>query len=227
MSEPHSAGWATSKATRAFFISVRFQTYYLTVRYRVAYLAMENKFMKKSFLVVVLFLCGQASFSQNNQPPMEVACASDLHFLYHSSDGSQTYGVDFTTDFGKYLSLNWNFVSNLKFGSDDIKVANGTVGFGVKQRLLFNKRFLVQGKLYPYLGYGETSLPNNDGEESKGKFLYGAAANIQVGFKLFEIKGNPNYLTLGYMITAPEFKTDNMLKGGAWMIGITWNKNWD
>lgn len=53
-------------------------------------------------------------------------------------------------------------------------------------------------------------------------FTYGANVSICAGLKLWNTKkGNSTFVTVGYYMTAPEFKTDNMGDNGSWGIGFT------
>mgnify|MGYP006988954049 FL=1 len=81
---------------------------------------------------------------------------------------------------------------------------------------------LVQGRLYPYIGYSSVTTPGEskyDKPTEKEDFTYGAAAEAQIGFKLWSTsEGDDYYLTAGYQIRAAEFKTENMFKYGNIMV---------
>lgn len=86
--------------------------------------------------------------------------------------------------------------------------------------------FLIQGKLYPYIGLSQSNTPKNieigQEAEDKTEFTYGASADVSVGIKLWNTgKGNSTFLHVGYVIMASEFKTRDMIKGGCLMIGLT------
>ena len=136
-----------------------------------------------------------------------------------------------TTDSkGKYKSitdLSFEFNSDIdlygfKIGGDHHhfgmafgdKIFSMTYGYGFGNSFVFNDAFLIKGRLYPYLGLGSY------GDDTQ--FLYGAAANVDIGLRLWKTaKGNSGFITGGYYISAPEFKTSGMFENGSWGFGIS------
>lgn len=92
------------------------------------------------------------------------------------------------------------------FGDDLFGV---TFGYGLGKTYVFDDTFLIKGRLYPYIGIC------ND-------FLWGAAANVDVGLRLWKTKkGSSGFITFGYNVTAPELKTSGMVENGEWVVGIS------
>ena len=148
---------------------------------------------------------------------------------------AKAYGLSGTADLNEYLCFTGLAASNLKFGEGDNSYLSIIAGVGVKQRVIFSNAFLFQIKLYPYVGYGNA---NEAGEyhsvgksgyhdhSEKNEFLYGAAADAQIGFKLSGSNDSgktfkSTYLTVGYLVSADKFKTENMFKYGYIMAGLT------
>ena len=122
--------------------------------------------------------------------------------------------------------LTASIISNLKFGGKETSASTAWMGAGVRRKLVIADNFLIQGKLYPYIGLGQSNTPKNIeiGQESedKTKFTYGASADVSVGLKLWNTaKGNSTFLHVGYAIMASEFETKGMFKGGCIMVGLT------
>ena len=100
------------------------------------------------------------------------------------------------------------------------------LGAGVRRKIVFGDNFLIQGKLYPYIGLSYTGTPKNtetrQEAEDKTKFTYGASADLSIGFKICNTaKGNSTFLHVGYVLMAGEFKTKGLFKNGAIMLGLT------
>ncbi|MBQ8191097.1 MAG: hypothetical protein IJZ45_04970 [Bacteroidaceae bacterium] len=166
------------------------------------------------------------SVPTNTTPQKTVFKGSDIGVSYNSD--SEVVGLSFGNDLGESGYMKYGF--NVGFG--DIDLYSGTLGIGLKKRYVMNDVFLIQGMIYPYIGYGSTSYKILDSYSNYGTpiyetktnndFLYGAAANLSIGLKLWNTKkGNSTFLTLGYYISAPEFKTENMFDNGSWGIGFT------
>ena len=98
---------------------------------------------------------------------------------------------------------------------------------GLGKRYLLGNSFLLQGKLGVYGGYMSYEVPtvNDKGKltkKDKDEFIYGAEANVAAGLKLWTTKkGTRGFITVGYYMSAPKFKTENMGDNGAWGFGIT------
>lgn len=131
-----------------------------------------------------------------------------LNFLYDVSDLVYS-GFGFTGGFGDYSSYQCNFY------------------LGIGKRYLIGSSVLLQGKIGGYAGYlsydqATFDKKGHESKETKGEFAYGAEANIAAGLKLWtSSKGTSGFITLGYYMTAPKFKTENMGDNGSWCIGIT------
>ena len=131
-----------------------------------------------------------------------------LKLLYDVSDLVYS-GFGFTLGLGDYSSYLYNFY------------------LGIGKRYLIGKSILLQGKIGGYAGYFSYEQPtyNDKGhvtKDTKGEFTYGAEANVAAGLKLWTSKkGTSGFVTVGYYMAAPKFKTDNMGDNGSWCIGIT------
>lgn len=137
----------------------------------------------------------QAATGSNKKYKSITDYAVDLNF------DSKIYGFSVGGD-------NVNF--QMAFGED---IYSATLGFGFGGTHIGNG-YLIKGRLYPYAGYGSY------GDDSE--FLYGAAANISLGVKVWTTKkGNSAYLTFGYQVIAPEFETSNMFDNGSWGVGLS------
>ena len=109
-----------------------------------------------------------------------------------------------------------------------------TVGLGCGEKYKMGA-LIIQGAVYPYFGlfsfdYPEVNvklnkagMPVTDTKyKTKTELTYGIAANIGMGVRVFTNKKNKKYyLTIGYYMAAEKFKTDNMVKNGTWMVGLT------
>lgn len=175
--------------------------------------------MKKVLLTLAMMMAATFTYSQN----IASSKGMDGHFEYQPD--AKAYGLSGSLDFNEFLCFKVGITSNLKFGSDDQKYFLGIVGAGVHQRIVFNDILLIQGRLYPYIGYSSNTTPGEskyDKPTEKNDFTYGAAAEVQMGFKLWSTSGGDDYyFTAGYQIRAGEFKTDGMFKYGNIMAGLT------
>ena len=150
--------------------------------------------------------------------------ANDMSLNLHFDDPF-TLGLGFGADSGKYgyLYLGGGFSSyNGDSGYyDDMSTGSTILGYGAKQRFRYGA-FLLQIIVFPYAGFAW--MDYHEGKENKTDydFAYGAAGNISVGLKAWNTsKGNETFITIGYYVDAPEFKTQDMFKNGSWMFGLT------
>lgn len=175
--------------------------------------------MKKVLFTLAMMMAATFAYSQN----VVRSKGMDGHFEYQPD--AKAYGLSGSGDINEYICFKAGITSNLKFGSEDQKYFLGIFGAGVHQRIVLNDMFLVQGRLYPYIGYSSNTIPGTsryDKPTTKEKFTYGAAAELQLGFKLWSTSGGDDYyFTAGYQIRAGEFKTDGMFKYGNIMADLT------
>lgn len=176
--------------------------------------------MKKVLLTLAMMMVATFVYSQN----VVRSKGMDGHFEYQPE--AKAYGLSGSFDFNEYFCFKAGIFSNLKFGVDDETYLLGIWGAGVHQRIVFNDIFLFQARLYPYIGYSSETMPRTSkydlNRKEKKKFTYGAAAELQFGFKLWSTSGGDDYyFTAGYQIRAGEFKTDGMFKYGNIMAGLT------
>lgn len=148
---------------------------------------------------------------------------SSFSFLYQSD--VKLYGLQMELGTNLFC-LTASIISDLKFGGKDTSSAMAWLGAGVRRKLVFGDNFLIQGKLYPYIGLSQSNTPKNieTGQEAKDKtkFTYGASADISLGFKLYNTsKGNSTFLHVGYAVIASEFEIKGMFKSGCIMVGLT------
>lgn len=148
---------------------------------------------------------------------------SSFSFLYQSE--AKVYGLQMELGTNLFC-LTSTFMSDLEFGGNKTSSSAALLGAGVRRKLVFGDNFLIQGKLYPYIGLSYTGTPKNTetGQEAedKTKFTYGASADLSIGFKICNTaKGNSTFLHVGYAIIASEFETKGMFKGGCIMVGLT------
>ena len=139
----------------------------------------------------------------------------------------KVYGFHYGANANRYLYLATDISYCFLKGAETGNCLFG-IGAGGKYKV---GPLLLQGSLYPYAGGYFYSTPeyktNSQGKvtessKTKDKFTYGVSANIGAGVKIFESKsGKGFYLTVGYYCSAPEFETQDMLKYGDWMIGLT------
>lgn len=154
---------------------------------------------------------------------LEYGEGSSFSFLYQSD--AKLYGLQMEMGTNLFC-LTASIISNLKFGKKDTSASTAWLGAGVRRKLVIVNNFLIQGKLYPYIGLSQSNTPKDieigQEAEDKTKFTYGASADVSVGLKLWNTaKGNSTYLHVGYAIMASEFETKGMFKGGCIMVGLT------
>ena len=154
---------------------------------------------------------------------LEYGEGSSFSFLYQSD--AKLYGLQMEMGTNLFC-LTASIISNLKFGKKDTSASTAWLGAGVRRKLVIANNFLIQGKLYPYIGLSQSNTPKDieigQEAEDKTKFTYGASADVSVGLKLWNTaKGNSTYLHVGYAIMASEFETKGMFKGGCIMVGLT------
>ena len=154
---------------------------------------------------------------------LEYGEGSSFSFLYQSD--AKLYGLQMEMGTNLFC-LTTSIISNLKFGGKDTSASTAWMGAGIRRKLVFADNFLIQGKLYPYIGLSQSNTPKiiEIGQEAKDKteFTYGASADVSVGLKLWNTaKGNSTFLHVGYAIMASEFETKGMFKGGCIMVGLT------
>jgi hypothetical protein len=135
------------------------------------------------------------------------------------------YGLQFGGLLRKYLYMAINAGMGFQKGNNTGEINFG-IGLGSKYKF---GPFLFQGCLYPYAGGSYRSDPeyddygNQKGDKDKKEFTYGAAANLGIGYNIYKRKkdGGGTYLTVGYIMCAPKFKTDEMVKSGIWLLGLS------
>ena len=154
---------------------------------------------------------------------LEYGEGSSFSFLYQSD--AKLYGLQMEMGTNLFC-LTASIISNLKFGKKDTSASTAWLGAGVRRKLVIANNFLIQGKLYPYIGLSQSNTPKDieigQEAEDKTKFTYGASADVSVGLKLWNTaKGISTYLHVGYAIMASEFETKGMFKGGCIMVGLT------
>lgn len=154
---------------------------------------------------------------------LEYGEGSSFSFLYQSD--AKLYGLQMEMGTNLFC-LTASIISNLKFGKKDTAASTAWLGAGVRRKLVISDNFLIQGKLYPYIGLAQSNTPKDieigQEAEDKTKFTYGASADVSVGLKLWNTaKGNSTFLHVGYAIMASEFETKGMFKGGCIMVGLT------
>lgn len=180
--------------------------------------------MNKFLSTLILMASSICMYSQNTT----VENGQDFHLMYQSE--VEAYGIQGALDLNDNFCFTGSVTSNLKFGEGDNTFMTMIFGVGVKRRIVFSDVFLFQAKLYPYLGYGNTKVvtaEHNTGigtyheRKESNEFLYGAAADAQVGFKLWDNSNGKTYLSVGYQICAGKFKTEGLFKYGNIMAGIT------
>ena len=154
---------------------------------------------------------------------LECGEGSSFSFLYQSD--AKLYGLQMEMGTNLFC-LTASIISDLKFGGKDTSASTAWMGAGVRRKLVIADNFLIQGKLYPYIGLCQSNTPKNieigQEAEDKTKFTYGVSADVSVGLKLWNTaKGNSTFLHVGYAIMASEFETNGMFKGGCIMVGLT------
>ena len=141
----------------------------------------------------------------------------DYHLLLDPD--AKTYGLRMSAEQNNWLhlatGLNMTFVEH---GGGDFYFG---VGLGRKYSA---GGLLIFANAYPYAGFSIQDKRDGDKwtSDTEFKFSYGAMGTVGIGLKLYEnAKGNQYYISGGYTINAFEFKTDNLLKRGVWLVGIT------
>lgn len=148
------------------------------------------------------------------------------HNLLYQSEAKE-YGYAFSCGIYKSLLISFGFSSNLKFGKNELFNEAFFMGVGLGKHIMYNDAFYIQGKIYPYAGlsgYDVIELDKNYKmkKEFKDEFIYGANAEMSIGFKLLDTKkGNSTFLNLGYLVSANKFKTKDIIKNGMIMVGLT------
>ena len=157
-----------------------------------------------------------------NVSPTGFRQGNDLGVTFNTDQ--KLYGLNFLSDVSDLVYFGFGY----KMGFGDYSSYLATFQLGVGKRYVFDDTFLIQGKIGPYMGYNSYEYPSYNSKngksstETKDEFTYGANASICAGLKLWNTKkGNSTFITLGYYMTAPEFKTENMGDNGAWCIGFT------
>ena len=177
-----------------------------------------------SLLSVMLFAFAQAqSVESGNTPQTDsdktvTTAATESYSDYHVGWSDKAEILSFR--FGGGPKNGGYFTMGYDWGFGDISIFDLYIGYGLHKRVFFGDSFLIQGKIWPYLGF---SMISYEGEtESEYDFIYGASAQLEAGLKMYTTKkGNDLYLTVGYDITAPEFDTDGMIDNGTWQLGVT------
>lgn len=154
--------------------------------------------------------------------------ATDVFLMYQPDVEDFGLSLSYPIQTIPYLSFVMQLNSNLKFGSDNTTSYGFFLGFGLTPRFV-SGNFLLQGKLYPYLGYSGADTPKTIGrfktKDVNSEFTYGASAEASVGFKIANFKDDDGlFLTFGYKVFASEFKTENLFDYGYWMVGLVIRK---
>ena len=197
--------------------------------------------MKKVFFSLAMLLAAQVATAQtvisnnydspitkvdgtnttNNTETDGFVQGDDYSFTINTDQ--DLYGIKYLFDVSKsaYFGLGFNL------GTGDYSSYSSSLFLGLGKRYLLGNSFLLQGKLGVYGGYMSYEVPtvNDKGKvtkKDKDEFIYGAEANVAAGLKLWTTKkGTRGFITVGYYMSAPKFKTDNMGDNGAWCFGIT------
>lgn len=169
--------------------------------------------MKKSLFLVMLSIMSFVGLQAQEKVAVDgntksYTTASDYYVGWNGN--SEILSLNLGGDPGKY----GYFTFGMNYGFGDFSVYEGYIGFGLQKRYFIDNTFLIQAKLFPYIGYGSY--------EEESDFLWGAIAQFDLGLKLFTTKkGNDCYVTVGYMISAPELETEGMFDNGSWRLGLT------
>lgn len=143
--------------------------------------------------------------------------AFDLMYDYSSDSESSAIGLGWDTGQNGYLNLGTQFG-----GGKSMDIFSLSLGYGLRKRYVSNDMFLVQGKLYPYMGYSSTSYKINGTKHKNSDFAYGLAGSLALGLKLWNTaNGNSVFLTAGYSVSAPDFKFKDMFDYGSFGLAIT------
>lgn len=118
------------------------------------------------------------------------------------------------------------FITGASIGFGKASPFTLLAGYGLNYRYS-NNSIMVHGALYPYIGYlsydyDEYIDINKTIEKQKHEFHYGAMADVKFGLNIYTTKkGSKGYLTVGYYISAPKFKTEGMFDNGSWRFGLS------
>lgn len=192
----------------------------------------ENKKKSSSYKAAYNEAIRNSSKANYNESLENTSTEKDEHVEANDYSFNLDFDDPFTIGFGasfddtKYSFLYWglglsSYEGEKKNTYDNMTFGNCIFGYGAKQRFVYDA-FLFQIKAFPYIGLSMTDY--YEGKESKSDydFTYGAAGNVSVGLKAWTTsKGNDAFITLGYYIEAPKFKTEKMMKNGSWLFGLT------
>lgn len=146
-------------------------------------------------------------------PKGNYSMAMDLEYDYSSKLKIHSIGFGYDSRDGGYFKLDGSFG-----GANGIDLFSMSVGYGLVKRHIAGDVFLIQGKLYPYIGYSSIEV----GDESDMEFDYGLSGSLSVGLNIWNTaKGESAFLTAGYYLCAPEFEFGDMFDNGSWGIGLT------
>lgn len=164
-----------------------------------------------------------SNISQGDNINKEYLEGVDYFFSLHTKDYfSISIGVGSDMDNWLYGYYGFGVTSIKGFNGRDVNFEQ-SLGVGAKYRervgsLLLQAMLFPYGSLYTYNDYKTDSKKS----EVKVKFTYGASANASVGLKAWTTKNNNDtYITVGYYMNAPKFRTQGMVKNGAWLFGLT------
>lgn len=146
--------------------------------------------------------------------------------VFNTRFDENLFGMDIGFDMGEMWHLNLGMdVSSFKISGARVETNLYSIGFGWSKRAVLGDWFLLQGRIYPYMGWGSHNtnyFSSKTKDEEKTEFTYGARADAQIGFRIIKQKdGTQWFLTGGYTISSPEFETKDMFDNGVWGIGIT------
>ena len=188
--------------------------------------------MKKKIILMCVTFCTMfiSGYAQSSNPSNSFIKGGDINLMYQPE--AKMYGIELGGDWLPFLGSLLQFSHNLKFGKNEYTSYGFLLGIGFSPRYMINNQFLIQGKLYPYMAIDqvrgpETTIGNKNSKyhytytPSDGKVYFGALLDLQVGIKVAGKPDRPYFITAGYKVYAPKFKTDGMFKYGYWMIGLT------
>ena len=197
--------------------------------------------MKKVFFSLAMLLAAQVATAQtvisnNYDSPITKADGTNTtndtetdgfvqgeDYSFTINTDQDLYGIKYLFDVSKSAYFGFGF----NLGTGDYSSYSSSLFLGLGKRYLLGNSFLLQGKLGVYGGYMSYEVPtvNDKGKvtkKDKDEFIYGAEANVAAGLKLWTTKkGTRGFITVGYYMSAPKFKTENMGDNGAWCFGIT------
>lgn len=87
---------------------------------------------------------------------LECGEGSSFSFLYQSD--AKLYGLQMEMGTNLFC-LTASIISDLKFGGKDTSASTAWMGAGVRRKLVIADNFLIQGKLYPYIGLCQSNTP--------------------------------------------------------------------